>query len=282
MLENNPRWVFSLFFWNFKLNHHRIEKTMKALFGHSLAIKMTCPRCSDETRLTTTKNEDFVLSVKYKRASSLLKLLNVVTFGKNIVQGRRCDRCKHVSDTPRLEQVLAAPDILVIQLHRFAEGRGLFGGIVKDTHPIPYPEYLDFTPFTESGTELKYVLLSVIHHLGSRESGHYKVVTKGPNGTWEDIEDENVRKSHLNAALEPGRPWTPYVLFYARIESADATPKSLDVGSDFTHTNGINHTKQSFTESNFARQKRGHLGEMNRHSNKRFRGNSVHGHKNWR
>ena len=233
-----------------RLTFSRLSKIVKSLLGHSLAIKMVCRRCGDETKLDTRQNEDLILSIKYSKASSLEKLLRHVTFGRSTVQGRRCEKCKNASDTPRTERILTAPEVLVIQLHRFSEVSSIFGGFKKDQEPVPFPELLDLTEFTETATDLKYSLLSVIQHLGSRESGHYKIIAKGPSEKWEEIEDEMVRRVRVDAALNPRSPWTPYMLFYAKVEDVNQTTQSASLprlstpGKEVPYLNG-NHKEQT-------------------------------------
>ena len=265
-------------------NAPRSSKVVKGLLGHSLAITMTCSKCGKETHSKTTGNEDFILSVKYQKAMSLDKLLEQVTFGKSIVQGRRCESCKEVSDTPRLERLLTAPDILVIQLHRFSEGKGMFGRHVKDQNPIPFSEHLDLSHFTDGKTSLRYSLLSVVQHLGSRESGHYRTIARGPEGRWEELDDESVQRTTLHSALNPNRPWTPYVLFYAKNEDSKQVSKSNDMTAQSWEVNGLHDRHNAWNGGSSASgRKRERPARKDWNGQKKFRGNrNAHHHRRGR
>lgn len=189
---------------------------MRQLLGHALAVKMSCRGCNAATKSDTLNREDFILTVKYRSALPLEQLLRQDTFGQGTVEGRRCDACDRVSDTPRFERILTSPAVLVVQLCRFTPNRQ--GVFVKDTKPIPFPERLNLTNCTKKRVTLMYTLQSVVQHSGSRSHGHYRTVSKAPSGSWEVLDDGKVFGADVEMAMRPQAGWTPYVLFYGREE----------------------------------------------------------------
>lgn len=85
---------------------------------------------------------------------------------------------------------------------------------------IKYSDYLNITTYTVDNTPTVYRLSSVVHHRGTMNSGHYIAVAMGPNGAWEQMDDQTVTRVRIGEALrKPRKPeegWTPYLLFYTR------------------------------------------------------------------
>ncbi|MCJ1457802.1 hypothetical protein MMC28_008171 [Mycoblastus sanguinarius] len=200
------------------------ERILKGLLGYETVNRLTCPNCDD---VTDHRCSYYSLDVHLKRGRPLEQILREKTFGKSVAPGRRCSRCRTTSDTEQYERMITAPEVLVIHLLRFEPTqRRQYSR--KQSDPIPFTQDLDLTPFTVNNTILKYRLLAVIHHQGSIEFGHYKTVAKAPGGKWEELEDKKVKKVSINAALDPenhaqhrnfsGSPWTPYMLFWTRID----------------------------------------------------------------
>lgn len=196
---------------------------------------MTCPLCRETDRWADHQPTDYTLNVNFQQGASLDHILSTTNFGPNIAPGRRCEKCGKTADTSRRMRIWNAPDVLVISINRFRLQRGKY---VKNLDQVTFGQDLDLTPFTETNTILKYRLLSVVHHLGSRNQGHYKTVARGPGGTWEELDDEIVRKVRVGAALKPNHPWTPYMLFYAKIEVNGPVEKSPTTPPNHTASNG--------------------------------------------
>ena len=195
---------------------------------------MTCPKCGDETKKETVGAEDFILRVKYQRPAPLQQLLHSTTFGQTVVEGRRCDKCQSVSNTSRTERILVAPEVLVVQLHRFSEviNKGRLS-IRKDDSAISFPRLLDMTPYTESTLELTYELFASLQHRGSRAQGHYRTIAKRSSDHWEELNDMSVNKAKISDAISPIRPWTPYMLFYKKTKDVamEADPvEEVEIG----------------------------------------------------
>lgn len=227
---------------------------------------MTCPLCKETDRWTDRQPIEYTLNVNFQQGAPLEDLLRTTNFGPNIAPGRRCDHCGKKADTSRRMRIWNSPYILVISINRFRLERGRY---VKNLDKVTFREVLDLTPFTENNTILKYRLTSVVHHLGSRNQGHYKAVAKSPGGIWEELEDEVVKKVRVDAALKPSHPWTPYMLFYARTEVNEPVQNSPSTIASHSATDG-----QLRTDAHS--EQRGAKGHGRTSQSTRIRQNRVH------
>lgn len=131
------------------------------------------------------------------------------------IEGYRCARCKDTKRTKyRRSTIEHAPEILTLQLKRFNyDGR-------KISTDVPIPSSLDLGPYRDEGNAetMKYELSAVIKHAGSLTGGHYICCSKGPDGQWYGFDDDRVVKASLRAATGCGSGFTPYLLFFQRVE----------------------------------------------------------------
>ncbi len=141
----------------------------------------------------------------------------------------RCTACNFESDRQQHKKIVTPPEILVLHICRFGSDRGNVR--LRKDH-IPFVERLDLSAYIDGKATLKYRLRAVIHHSGSLNSGHYITVARGPGGTWEEMNDHNVRSKgiRLADAVNPKNPWSPYLLFYERVggEVVEAPTKVYD------------------------------------------------------
>ena len=126
--------------------------------------------------------------MNFEDAASLEDILHKVTFGPTIYPGRHCDKCNRCLDSRNVARLVTGPDILVILLVRFTNWDG--SGSTKNHAVIPFGEELNLSPYTHRKVPLKYHLLSVVQHSGSRECGHYITIAKDQCGQWEELDDE--------------------------------------------------------------------------------------------
>lgn len=169
---------------------------------------MTCPRCQHKSQNT---ENNLILGVRFEEGAPLHKLLRTNTFAGNSIQGRKCDSCHSTNDTFQKVRLGRCPEILVVQLLRFrANG-------TKKSAKIALTEELDLTPFTLDHKPARYRISSVVDHRGTMDFGHYKAVTLGPRG-WEELDDSRVSRISLTDALHPAGSWTPYMIFWTRID----------------------------------------------------------------
>lgn len=131
------------------------------------------------------------------------------------ITGYRCSACSDSKRTKYRRNIIEhAPEILTLQLKRFNyDGR-------KITTDIPIAASLDLGPYRDEGNAegMRYELAAVIKHAGSLTSGHYICFAKGPDGAWCEFDDSRVVKSSLKAATGVGGGFTPYLLFFQRVE----------------------------------------------------------------
>lgn len=99
---------------------------------------------------------------------------------------RVCEVCYRYMDTPNVPQLVTGPDILVIQLVRFNNWDRSGSGTKQGYHS--FNEELDLSPYTRGNFPLKYRLLSVVQHRGTRAHGHYISIAKGPIRRMEKFE----------------------------------------------------------------------------------------------
>ncbi|KAI9716548.1 MAG: hypothetical protein M1812_005279 [Candelaria pacifica] len=140
----------------------------------------------------------------------------------------RCSSCSNTATKPRIYTLTSAPPILILQQKRFSINPQN-GTTSKLTHRVTFSEWLDLTSHSPSSStspreQILYRLTSVVSHAGSLTHGHYKTVAKGPDHKWSEINDDFVRgKVGFKEVVEPGKwgkmDWTPYLLFYERVES---------------------------------------------------------------
>ena len=98
------------------------------------------------------------------------------------------------------EDILAAPDYLVLGIASSAGADGLFH--VKGGNRVRVPLWLDLNRYKHpefQGTkdDLRYKLCATVYHHGSSASGHYWGVFTGPKGT-RKIDNKNVDKASVS------------------------------------------------------------------------------------
>ena len=190
------------------------EKTLKALLGHQTARTTICDRDFHKSRVVSPF--EYRLGVPIRKDVRLEDILKTVTFAPANVSDYECEKCKKKGKATQHSRLTTAPDILEIDFLRFQQtGRGVYK---KNSLHVPFSSSLDLSAFAEGKSTLQYRLLSVVQHMGSFANGHYRCIAKSPSGSWEELDDSSVRKSRISEAINPGGGWTPYSLFYARVE----------------------------------------------------------------
>ena len=208
------------------LKLYRLETVLNGFFRCDCSFLKVCPHCSHETE---SLDASLLLQVKFKEAAPLENILHDVTFGVDKIPDRLCEACSSHSDTDGVCQLVLEPDILVIHLARFTNMSG--SGFRKNNAVIPFNEVLDLSPFTKGKFLLKYRLLSVVQHWGTREQGHYITIARTPSGPWMKLDDKVASPA---TGTDPfGQrdgddegdegPFTPYVLFWAKVDQNEIT-----------------------------------------------------------
>lgn len=85
-----------------------------------------------------------------------------------IIEDFKCSKCKKETKHTKTNSVYQAPKILVVHLKRFEVG---YYSAKKITTTVELDNSLDL-PCKNSKTA-KYNLLSIVHHTGNLNSGHY-------------------------------------------------------------------------------------------------------------
>ena len=203
------------------------EKTLKTLLGHQTARTTICDLNCHRSRVVSPF--EYRLGVPIRKDVRLEDILKAVTFAPAKVSDYECEKCKKKGKATQHARLTTTPDILEIDFLRFQQtGHGVYR---KNSLHVPFSSSLDISPFAEGKSTLHYRLLSVVQHMGSFANGHYRCIAKSPSGVWEELDDSSVRRSRISEAINPGGGWTPYSLFYARVE---------DDGRLDGHVNGVN------------------------------------------
>ncbi|KAL8925919.1 MAG: hypothetical protein Q9208_003232 [Pyrenodesmia sp. 3 TL-2023] len=126
----------------------------------------------------------------------------------------------------RTSKISRGPDILCVQLSRSVgntEGNGGKFSAEKSMRDVAFAETLDLTPHVANTYPLSYQLRAVVHHRGDTQGGHYVSFTKTPQGNWERQDNENVTKATAEQAIKPKGRFTPYLLFWEKVEPKERT-----------------------------------------------------------
>ncbi|KAG7391294.1 hypothetical protein PHYPSEUDO_005243 [Phytophthora pseudosyringae] len=143
-----------------------------------------------------------------------------------------CEKCKDGKEAESAYQVKSLPSVLVFHLKRF-EVDPHTGALFKRCDPIVPPAVIDPTHCINnadpSGSESRYVLKSVIHHIGkSIDEGHYVADVCDDNGQWIRRNDTHESMISEEYALQAYRSQEScYMFFYVKSERG-----SVDEGKE--------------------------------------------------
>ncbi|KAL2353204.1 hypothetical protein BJ546DRAFT_138921 [Cryomyces antarcticus] len=179
----------------------------------------TCRRCKAASTIVQQPEVGLPLKIVKPRPGLLLSKY-VEAHHTEAVEGLRCDVCKSVENRTRTFTIVAAPEVLVVQLARFQ--RSAYGAVSKVASPVELPERLDLRPFcrASAGGTARYELAAVVSHSGTLSSGHYDVVVRASGGGFARISDESVARVGIGQLLGRQRGFTPYILTYVRLPAA--------------------------------------------------------------
>ena len=209
---------------------------LEAPFRGALQNRIAC----EEVGFTKTWREPFAeLAVDVGHSATLEEAL-AAYFQDEVLDGENKYRTKEhgLQRAVKGARVLEAPEVLHVQLKRFAYGPR---GLTKLGDRLRFGEGLDLTPFTAGGEArgAKYKLHAVMMHSGGAEAGHYYAYVRPylagrDEARWVKCDDVRVaevgRRTVLTegAGVEGGRlsrgSTTAYLLQYVR---EDAIPKLL-------------------------------------------------------
>ena len=129
--------------------------------------------------------------------------------------------CNSKRDRQQRYMVLSTPEILFLQLKRFATRFDDFRKLsisYKVNKRIAIDKFLDLGPYIEEPhhTEARYEIAASILHSGSLQTGHYITIAKGREGKVNCFNDSYVSESSERALLEGIKSFVPYILMYTK------------------------------------------------------------------
>lgn len=186
----------------------------EALFEVSLSRSWQCdtPKCPERNHTVKHSESTLILDILRPRKGLQLEQYVQNYFAGDVVDVR-CDGCqKNHKQRHRNQELLAGPEILIIQLRRFQ----LFSKIKSH---VGIPNTLDLTKYQPrsswSKNKLRYKLMHIIYHMGgSIASGHYISDCTGPDGLYECNDEIVSKKPKFGANMDRA---DPYILMYTRI-----------------------------------------------------------------
>jgi ubiquitin C-terminal hydrolase len=124
------------------------------------------------------------------------------------------EKCNQPTKAAKQLQLQSLPPVLIIQLKRFAQEKGV---IRKLNTLVDFPlDGLDlelFLPPDRPTEKSTYDLIAVINHIGSIYGGHYTAnVRRGETDKWYHISDSSVSRIHSSDIVSRD----VYILFYLR------------------------------------------------------------------
>ncbi|MCJ1234162.1 hypothetical protein MMC14_002120 [Varicellaria rhodocarpa] len=196
----------------------------------------TCPFCDDAKEELDQQLELKLHFPNHKDTSQwTINQLIDHTFSPttNAITDYRCEKCNNRGDFPIRVNIVAAPEVLIVQLVRYAthgHARDSTFSSARINAPVRFKPYMStLTKYHVDNVPLTYQLVAVLQHLGGMANGHYLTVAMSPRGHWYRVEDEMVpQKVSFEEAVRGGfgkgpggeqrlRGMVPYMLFYKRV-----------------------------------------------------------------
>uniref|UniRef100_A0A8D8U106 Ubiquitin carboxyl-terminal hydrolase 36 n=1 Tax=Cacopsylla melanoneura TaxID=428564 RepID=A0A8D8U106_9HEMI len=168
-----------------KLNFYPEETTpINQLFGFEICIEKACPSC---LHVSTTYEHHTELSLAIHHHDSLDKALKAF-FQKDLLQEYTCQNCGEKVEATMQSLVNKPPNVLQLQLKRFAlDGTKLR----KLVHKVLVPQQLELGKYFPSSSPADYKLVSaIIHHGPSIGQGHYTCIGSTSDGVFYEFNDE--------------------------------------------------------------------------------------------
>lgn len=196
----------------------------KALFEVTVSRTWFClnKNCSGREHTNVQSERGLILDIQKPRENLSVKDYIWEYFRGDIVDDVTCDVCglKKQRRRQRHMQLLAGPEILIIQLCRFGnirfDGRRFKGG-QKIRSPVKQIRMLDLSTLQpkqyQGQNDMLYELKHIVLHAGaSISSGHYLSICSSPDGMYE-CNDETIR-AWTNSSGMGGA--NPYLLVYTK------------------------------------------------------------------
>ena len=187
------------------------------MFRGSMAQHITCTNCSNVSTSLQPFND---IGLDIDPVRTLNDAIHLYFKAKRLDEGSKktnlykCTGCQRNVEATQKFSISELPPVLCLQLKRFGKHQKL----AKD---IKISKNLDLSPYFDGSVGSKNYSLSsiIIHHGGSRNSGHYTAICK-------NISDNNF--SHFNDATVTSlseeqvlQRLDSYVIFYEAVSTSD-------------------------------------------------------------
>lgn len=137
-------------------------------------------------------------------------------FASETIQEYVCDTCKKRTDATIQTRIARLPTLLILSFKRFTNtGSKISGQIDWDLNHLDFTRWMAFSrnPYVDSAKKPIYETFSVIEHMGSSRSGHYRMFAKSNEG-WKEYDDCSVRKVDESSVISP----SSYILLLTLVE----------------------------------------------------------------
>ena len=151
-----------------------------------------CKRCKN----IRESKESFVNTNLYiNDESTSLQESILSTFTTSVIDGLECEHCNLKTQTDVKYTISKWPKNLIFTINRFSLNS-------KISHDFEYTKYIDIC---NKGSTNKYILVGIINHIGSQDSGHYTYI-KIDRDKYTEFDDDKIRdctnfKSKFNYML---------------------------------------------------------------------------------
>ncbi|KAK0180686.1 hypothetical protein PV327_003044 [Microctonus hyperodae] len=193
------------------------------VFGGELNTTYQCNKC-----YTSSHNNDhywelqlsFPEEIDLDRKVNVQDLINYYLTPEKLTGDNmyHCNKCNSLCDAQRIIKILRAPSHLILTLKHFhydIDSRLK----AKLFHKVFYNEIIQIPVSNDDENDFeKYQLYAAVVHSGySMDYGHYFTFAKDRTEKWYKFNDSCVTETTLNEFYQLEAPYTPYILFYAKI-----------------------------------------------------------------
>ncbi|KAI4153995.1 MAG: hypothetical protein L6R39_001472 [Caloplaca ligustica] len=213
----------SLAYWNVPQDPDQVEELLsnfdvsgkespRDLFELEFKVIIKCSVCAKVNFLRETSNDLTITCEGHNNLDQAIRR----EFGSEKRHDIDCDSCGKRVTKEYTQRITRGPDILCTQFNRFiAHGNHS----MKNPRNVPFGANLNLSPYVDNKSPLQYRLVAAIHHRGTLGAGHYISFTRTPGGNWKRQDDEKVTEATLEAAVRCGKGFTPYLLFWAKVQA---------------------------------------------------------------
>lgn len=184
-------------------------------FSGTLESSIKCLSCQENTN-TVDPMLDLSLEITKKpsKPMNLYDCLDLFTKEENLDVNYRCQHCGESTRALKTLRIKKVPPVLTIQLKRFEHHIGSDTS-TKIEVPVLIPLFLNIHKYTAEstqnpGTIQVLELFALVCHVGSVNTGHYRVIVKNSDNQWLNFDDSVVSL----VSEEDVSKTNAYLLFY--------------------------------------------------------------------